>query len=403
MSVVRLIAFCCVWLVPLFAFGQATLDWRGQREQMVSEVLRTGGIQNQRVLAAMRNTPRHEFVPRHLRRQAYLDMALPIGESQTISSPFIVAFMTECIDPQPNERVLEIGTGSGYQAAVLSLLAKEVYSIEIVETLGRRANRTLKRLRLKNVQTKIGDGYQGWAEHAPFDKIIVTCSPESVPDKLVQQLRDGGRMVIPVGQRYQQTMYLLRKRGDKLETEALRPTLFVPMTGSAEDNRQLRPDPSNPTLINGSFEKEADENGFVAGWYYQRQAEQIEADDAPEGRRFMKFENATPGRDCHLMQGLALDGRRVSRIRLAAWCRTGTTTTNQSSEGPRVVITFYDEDRRDLGQWWLGPWYANESWRREQKEIVVPKRSREAIVRIGLFGGTGTAFFDDIALKRLDP
>jgi protein-L-isoaspartate(D-aspartate) O-methyltransferase len=225
-----------------------------------------------------------------------------------------------------------------------------------------------------------------------------------VPEQLVEQLRDGGRMVIPVGQRYQQTMYLLRKTNGKLENEALRPTLFVPMTGSAEDNRKLKPDPDNPSLINGSFETDADDNGFAVGWYYQRQAQQVDGDDAPDGKRFMKFENTTPGRDCHLMQGLALDGRNVSRVRLRGWCRTGTTVaTDQRSEGPRVVITFYDEHRRDLGQWWLGPWYANESWRHQQKDIVVPKRAREAIVRIGLFGATGTASFDNIELKRLNP
>jgi protein-L-isoaspartate(D-aspartate) O-methyltransferase len=117
----------------------------------------------------------------------------------------------------------------------------------------------------------------------------------------------------------------------------------------------------------------------------------------------MKFENTTPGRDCHLMQGLAIDGRVVSRVRLAGWCRTGATSvTQQRSEGPRIVITFYDEDRRDLGQWWLGPWLANEPWRHEQKDIIVPTRAREAIVRIGLFGATGTASFDQVELKRLN-
>ncbi len=167
--------------------------------------------------------------------------------------------MTECLAPQPEDRVLEIGTGSGYQAAVLSPLVQHVYTIEIVESLGHQAAPTLKQLHLDNVSAKVGDGFLGWAEYAPFDKIIVTCSPENVPPALVQQLRDGGRMVIPVGERYQQTMYLFRKENGELRREALRPTLFVPMTGQAEQDRDVQPDPTQPLLRNGDFE--ADANG----------------------------------------------------------------------------------------------------------------------------------------------
>ena len=164
-----------------------------------SREVASAGIKSPAILAVMRTVPRHEFVPADVRRYAYLDMALPIGEHQTISPPFVVAYMTQKLDPQPTDKVLEIGTGSGYQAAVLSPLVKDVYTIEIVEPLGERARQTFKRLGYKNVHTKIGDGYQGWAEHAPFDKIIVTCSPEKVPAPLVEQLHEGGRMVIPVG------------------------------------------------------------------------------------------------------------------------------------------------------------------------------------------------------------
>ena len=173
-------------------------------------------------------------------------MALPIGHGQTISPPFIVAYMTEQLDPQPTDKVLEIGTGSGYQAAVLSGLVKEVYTIEIVDALGRRAAADLKRLKYANVHAKVGDGYQGWPEHAPFDKIIVTCSPENVPPALTEQLKEGGRMIVPVGQRYQQVFHLLKKIDGKLVTEALRPTLFVPMTGEAEQRRQVRPTRPSP-------------------------------------------------------------------------------------------------------------------------------------------------------------
>ncbi len=209
---------------------------------MVDEDIVAAGVKNKRVIKAMRDTPRHEFVPLRLRNRAYFDMALPIGESQTISPPFVVAYMTEALDPQPGDKVLEIGTGSGYQAAVLSPLVREVYTIEIVEQLGHKAAKTLERLRYDNVKVKVGDGYQGWPEHAPFDKIIVTCSPEKVPPALVAQLKEGGRMVIPVGERYQQTLYLMKKKDGKMVSEALQPTLFVPMTGRAEENRQVKPD-----------------------------------------------------------------------------------------------------------------------------------------------------------------
>ncbi|MCH8870088.1 MAG: protein-L-isoaspartate(D-aspartate) O-methyltransferase, partial [Chloroflexi bacterium] len=158
---------------------------RESRLRMVEEYLVKEGIRNLRVLSAMRRVPRHEFVRASLQSQAYFDSALPIGYKQTISPPFIVAYMTQTIDPRRGEKVLEIGTGSGYQAAVLSHLCKEVYSIEIVKGLGRAAGQRLRRLGYKNVTTKIGDGYKGWPDHAPFDKIIVTCSPEKIPTPLV--------------------------------------------------------------------------------------------------------------------------------------------------------------------------------------------------------------------------
>jgi len=205
------------------------------REELVRNRVAAAGVKNPEVLEAIRNTPRHEFVPASQRARAYLDMALPIGESQTISSPFIVALMTEALDPQPTDKVLEIGTGSGYQAAVLSPLVDHVYSIEIVEELGQRAEAVLSRLGYENVSVKIGDGFLGWPNAAPFDKIIVTCSPESVPVPLIDQLREGGRMVIPVGERFQQTLYRMTKQNGKLVREPLRPTLFVPMTGESQE------------------------------------------------------------------------------------------------------------------------------------------------------------------------
>ena len=205
------------------------------RREMVAHQLRARGVANAKVLAAMERVPRHEFVPAELRGRAYEDRPLPIGHGQTISQPFIVAFMTEALNPAPADRVLEIGTGSGYQAAVLAELVAKVYTIEIVPPLGERASADLARLRYGNVEVRVGDGYEGWPEHAPFDAIIVTCAPEHVPAPLVAQLREGGRMIIPVGEvGSDQALYLLEKRGAKVVQRAVLPVRFVPMTGRAQ-------------------------------------------------------------------------------------------------------------------------------------------------------------------------
>jgi protein-L-isoaspartate(D-aspartate) O-methyltransferase len=204
---------------------------RMMREQLVG----TGrNITNARVLAVMETVPRHEFVPPEFRFRAYEDRALPIGYDQTISQPYIVAFMTEQLYPQPTDRVLEIGTGSGYQAAVFAQLVAEVYTVEIIEPLAQRAEADLKRLGYTNIHVRAGDGSQGWPEAAPFDAIIVTCAPEKVPPSLVEQLRDGGRMIIPVGPMGDQELVLLRKQGEQLERHAVLSVRFVPMTGGAE-------------------------------------------------------------------------------------------------------------------------------------------------------------------------
>lgn len=206
------------------------------RERMVREQLRSydRDIRDQRVLDAMRTVPRHELVPEELRAMAYDDRPLPIGYGQTISQPYIVAFMTEQLRPRPTDRVLEIGTGSGYQAAVLSPLVAEVYTIEIVAPLAERATRDLQRLGCANVQVRAGDGYLGWPEAAPFDAIIVTCAPEAVPQPLVEQLKEGGRMIIPVGPSGgAQTLVRLQKTGGKLKRTDVLAVRFVPMTGQA--------------------------------------------------------------------------------------------------------------------------------------------------------------------------
>jgi protein-L-isoaspartate(D-aspartate) O-methyltransferase len=206
-----------------------TVDFAALRQRMVEQQLKPRGIKDERVLAAMAKVPREEFVPADAQPSAYEDGPLPIGYDQTISQPYIVAFMTEQLRPKPSDRVLEIGSGSGYQAAILAELVADVYTIDIVEPLAKTAEATLQRLGYKNVHIKVGDGYKGWLEEAPFDAVIVTCAPEKVPQPLVDQLKDGGRMVIPVGERFAQQLYLLEKKKGQLKESATLPVRFVPM------------------------------------------------------------------------------------------------------------------------------------------------------------------------------
>jgi protein-L-isoaspartate(D-aspartate) O-methyltransferase len=378
------------------------LNFAAAREQLIKEVLIPGGVTDSRVIEAIRSTPRHEFVPLGVRQEAYYDRSLPIGSKQTISSPFIVAIMTQELQTQPEHKVLEIGTGSGFQAAVLSPLVKEVYSIEIVPELGQQARRVLDSLGYKNVFTKVGDGFLGWEEHAPFDRIIVTCSPENVPQPLIDQLADGGLMVIPVGERYQQTLYLMRKQDGQLERESLRPTLFVPMTGTAEERRRIHADPANPQLVNGGFEQPPETAGVMPGWYYERGATWDGAADSPEGSHYVTFRNETQGRPTNLLQGLALDGRAVKRIKLSAAVKVADVKPGfDRDELPAVTIRFYDDQRSLLGTHWLGSFRGTRAWRLESQMFRVPAECREAIVSIGLFGATGEASFDDIRLEAV--
>jgi len=208
---------------------QANKEFEKQREQMVKWQIEARGVTDERVLDAMRKVERHLFVPAELASYAYEDQPLPVGYNQTISQPYIVAFMTEALKLDPGSKVLEIGTGSGYQAAVLAELCDSVFSIEIVEELGSKAKALLKVLHYDNVFVKIGDGYQGWAEYAPFDAIIVTCAPTHVPDPLKEQLVEGGKMIIPVGETNYQELILLVKKKGRLIQQAVLPVRFVPM------------------------------------------------------------------------------------------------------------------------------------------------------------------------------
>ena len=208
-------------------------DWLLRRRTMV-ETLRRRGIECEKVLEAMEKVRRHRFIPEAYRGvTAYEDRPLPIGHDQTISQPYVVAYMTEILQLRAGEKTLEIGTGSGYQAAVLAEMGAKVYTIEIIPELGRHAEAALAAEGYEDVKVRIGDGYQGWPEHAPFDAVIVTAAPDAVPDALVEQLRDGGRMVVPVGTRQQRLVVLRKENGDVHKEEDL-PVRFVPMVRGEE-------------------------------------------------------------------------------------------------------------------------------------------------------------------------
>ena len=221
---------------PFFGCARAG-DFDEAHDRMIAEQLIPRGIDDERVLAAMRKVKRHLYVPADQRQRAYLDGPLPIGHDQTISQPYIVAIMTQVLKPVATDKVLEIGTGSGYQAAVLAEIVDHVYTIEIVAPLAKRSRNHLKKQGYNNITVRHGDGYLGWPEHAPFDKIIVTAAPPEIPAKLVEQLKVGGVMVLPVGEGYQE-LILIKKSKDGVAKKTLFPVRFVPMVkGEAEGSR----------------------------------------------------------------------------------------------------------------------------------------------------------------------
>ncbi len=240
-----------LWAIGAVADGVAAQEadaFAQARDAMVRRDIASGvfdrkPVRNAEVLRAMRTVPRHEFVPEDVRARAYADTPLPIGHDQTISQPYIVATMTEALEVDADDVVLEVGTGSGYQVAVLAEIVKQVYTIEIVEPLGLRAKADLERLGYDNVDVRIGDGYQGWPEHAPFDAIIVTAAPDHIPQPLIDQLKPGGRMVIPVGEagEVQQLTRLTKREDGPIDHEMLDLVRFVPMTGEATNTSEESP------------------------------------------------------------------------------------------------------------------------------------------------------------------
>lgn len=218
-----------IWLcLSLLFFQDAFIK---QREEMVLKTIEKRGVKNKAVLTSMKTVKRHLFVPENAISDAYADRPLPIGYGQTISQPYIVAYMTEVISPKPEYKVLEIGTGSGYQAAVLAEIVKEVYTVEIIPELGHAAAARLEKLGYANVHVNVSDGYFGWPEHGPYDAIIVTAAAEFVPPPLLEQLKEGGKIVIPIGSPFMnQMLMLVERKGEKMTTKNLMPVVFVPFT-----------------------------------------------------------------------------------------------------------------------------------------------------------------------------
>jgi protein-L-isoaspartate(D-aspartate) O-methyltransferase len=237
-SALRVPVFSLFVLLLFPAFSAAQDQYALKRQQMVEQDIRGRGVKDPVVLGVMGKVPRHLFVDPTYRDRAYGDHPLPIGEGQTISQPYVVALMTEALGLKRSDRVLEIGTGSGYQAAVLAEVVREVYTIEIRKDLAQRAELTLKQLGYKNVQVKYGDGYFGWEEQAPFDAIIITAAANHIPPPLIKQLREGGRLIVPLGSTvYFQTLTLATKRRGQLDVEQISPVAFVPMVGEMQKKR----------------------------------------------------------------------------------------------------------------------------------------------------------------------
>ncbi len=402
----RLLVTSLMLSIPVTpALGQGQTDQStAARQRMVDRAIEGEGISNEAVLHALRTVPRHEFVLPKVRARSYRDEALAIGAGQTISPPFIVAYMTESLDPKPTDKVLEIGTGSGYQAAVLSEIVDEVYSVEIVRSLATSAKRRLKRLGYENVHVQAGDGYLGWPEHAPFDRIIVTCSPESVPQPLVDQLNEGGTMIVPIGERYQQTFYLFRKKDGRLEQQRLIPTLFVPMTGESEERRRVLPDANHPELANGGFEIDKNSDDNADGWHYQRRST-LMADSPVQGKQYLRFTAEEDGEIAQALQGMAVNGRYLSVVDVSCWVQGENIRTGANGERAGIAIHFYDAARRELALQPVARWSGTFTWQRIRRRIAIPKQTREMILRIGLNGAPGTLDLDDIrmAVRRRTP
>ena len=332
---------------------------------MVQKEVVGRGVRDQRVCSAMREVPRHLFVPADQRKSAYLDGALPIGNGQTITSPYVVAFMTEKLEPQATDKVLEIGTGSGYQASVLSRLVAEVYTIEIVEPLGQRAARTIQRLgyRQRPRQDRRRLSRLAGTRALRQDHCHLLAGGHS--SQLVDQLREGGRLVVPLGERFQQNLYLFRKTNGQLQKEKLESTFFVPMTGKAEELRLTKDDSGIPQPVNASFE----ETG-AGDWRTTAGSTSDRPRWCPTARHRMAVTAWCSPTTCQgrtpmpcRQSGWTAASSRAWRCRCTGG-RGGSSDQQNKTRQPRVELTFYDEDRALIRTLTLGPWDGDSPWSR---------------------------------------
>lgn len=371
------------------------------RRIMVNEEIAAQGIENQKLLEAMREVPRELFIPLHKRDLAYLNVAITYGDGNVILPPLVTAHLIEKLDPQKNDKVLVIGAGSGYSTALISRMSREVYAVEIDRAVATTAEETLRSLKYTNVKLRVGDGFEGWKEHAPYQRIIVECSPDSVPRPLVDQLAEEGTLLVPTGSEFDQTMYLCKKVNGELTTLSLWPTLLVPMKGKAEELRSHSGLLRTPSILNGGFEEIVPSTKDVpTNWAYVRQGNVVEDSSCPEGSHALSFVNVTRGVAATAIQAFPVDGKNVSELTLACkiWGKDIRPGQNRQ-QLPRMEVRFYDEKLRYVGGDWMGGWNMTFSWVKKDHVFNVPRPAKFAVLRIGLGGATGEIRFDDIRLE----
>lgn len=371
------------------------------RRRMVSEEIEAQGIENERLLEAMREVPREQFLPLPKRKLAYLNVVVTFGDGQVILPPLVTAHLIEQLNPQKNDKVLVIGAGSGYSTALLSRMCREVDAVEIDPAIAKTAEEVFARLKFTNIKMRVGDGFEGWKEHAPYQRIIVECSPENVPQPLVDQLAEGGVLLVPVGDEFDQTMHLCQKENGKLTTLSLWPTLLLPMKGKAEELRSQSATPRDPALLNGGFEELVPSTKDVpASWAYVRQGRAIADSSCPEGSNSLSFINVTPGVAATALQAFPVDGKKISELAIACkiWGKEVRPGQNRQ-QLPRVEVRFFDEKRRLVGGDWMGGWNMTFDWVKKDHVFAVPRQAKFAVIRIGLGGAVGEIRFDDFKLE----